>query len=123
MLIASRLRDETAFCLYRITSEGKEVVDTKKLQVNKRIFRFFFSESSAYQMGNGINFIFIHDGCADSHSTRAFSHRDLFKITSIHFPVNIFLPVIGDINERWIKFKEGVNTFMYGFNALAFKRR
>ena len=114
-----RLGLEPAFTADGVTAEGEDVADADEVEVDQGIFGFFHGKSAADDVGHGLDVVSVHQGSADAHGARSLAHRPLAQQARTDFPVDVFLPVVGDIHKRRIVRHEGVHGPIDGIDVLS----
>src|ERR1035438_6112920 len=93
------------------------------MQVDQRIFRFPFSETTTDQVRNRIYLVMVHDGSADSNRSGSFSNFYFLERAIALLLEHGFTAVIGHVDKCRLELHEGVQMVIYRTYRLPLQRR
>ena len=113
---------ESAFTADGVTAEGEDIADSDKVEVDQGILGFLQGKAATDDVGHGFDLVAVHQGGTDAHGARSLAYRPLAQQARTDFPIDVFLPVVGDIYKRRIERHEGVHGPVDGIDVLSLQR-
>src|SRR6516225_3631949 len=115
--MSMRIWFEECLVFRSISSENQYVIYSNEGQVNQCIFCFFPAETSANQVRYSVHIIVVHQGGANTNSTRAFTDFYFFKGAIRLLLEHMLAPVVSDIDICGLELHQGVQMLVNRFNA------
>jgi hypothetical protein len=122
MMISVSFGSKYRFMFSLVSTEYQQICYIQKLQIQQYIFGLLTRETTAQDMRNHSNIIFILNGCRHSDCSRTPS-----QAVSLKEPVaeilDIFAAMRGDIDIFRIKFSKSVDCLIELFDSGSLQRR
>ena len=95
-----------------VTAQHQQVGDIQKLEIKQYIFSFFACETTAQNMRNYGDIIFVLNGSSHSDSSRTSSQTVPLKQAVAEVFIYVFAAMRGDIDIFRVKFPERIDCLI-----------